>query len=174
MRCPWWCTQGHGDGGAGVCARCGQRVPCPARRHAAWVILRVRRHGSARVIGDDTLSIGFRAAVIDDTVEIPALLAVTDRALTRARCHAVILAGHRLDADLVRIAALSAVPLRGATGVRSAWANRATKERGVALMVDTGWEASATGTELDMPLDAAECPTRWDGRSPASGRDRPR
>ena len=120
---------------------------------AAMVYLRVRRHGSARLVGDDTLSIGFRAAVIEDTAEIPALFALTDRALTRARRHAVILAGYRLDADLLRMSALSAVPLRGAAGVLSAWANRATKQRRVALMVDTGSEASATGAELDMPLD---------------------
>jgi hypothetical protein len=31
--------QGHHDNGASACARCGQRTPCPARQHAASVIL---------------------------------------------------------------------------------------------------------------------------------------
>ena len=78
---------------------------------------------------------------------------LTDRALTRARRHAVILAGHRLRGDLARMNTLSAVPLRGTAGVLAAWANRAMKQRGVAVMVDTGSEASATGAELDTPLD---------------------
>jgi len=31
--------QRHHDIGTGICAVCGQRTPCPARRHAASVIL---------------------------------------------------------------------------------------------------------------------------------------
>jgi hypothetical protein len=31
--------QRHHDIGTGICAVCGQRTPCPARRHAALVIL---------------------------------------------------------------------------------------------------------------------------------------
>ena len=120
---------------------------------SAMVYLRVRRHGPARRIGEDTLSIGFRTAVVEDPAEVPDLLMLTDRALTRARRQAVILAGHLLRTELARMNTLSAVPLRGAAGVLAAWANRAMKQRGAAVMVDTGLEAGATGAELDMPLE---------------------
>lgn len=83
---------------------------------AATVYLRVRRHGSAYDISGDTLQIGFRATVLDHVAETPDLLAVTDRALTRARRHAVILAGHALGQGLARMTLLSTVPLRGAAG----------------------------------------------------------
>ena len=119
---------------------------------AATVYLRVRRHGSAYDISADTLSIGFRATVLDDPAEVPDLLGVVDRALTRARRHAAILAGHDLDIDLSQMMALSETPLRGALGVAEAWADRTTKGRGLALMVDTDAEASATGAALDMPV----------------------
>ncbi|MFI7553535.1 hypothetical protein ACIBQ2_27785 [Micromonospora sediminimaris] len=120
---------------------------------AATVYLGVRRHGSAYEVGEESLSIGFRADVVEDRTEIPALLRLTDRALTRARRHAAILAGHRLGDDLSRMATLSAVPLRGAAGVLAAWVNRAAKQRGMALMVDTSVEASDAGADLDMPLE---------------------
>lgn len=120
---------------------------------AATVYLRVRRYGIAYQVGEDSLCLGFRATVIDDSADIPALLGTLDRALTRARRHAAILAGHRLGDDLTRMAELSAVPLRGAAGVLAAWANRAVKERGLALMLDTANEARATGADLDMSLD---------------------
>ncbi|MGC9665970.1 hypothetical protein ACNTMW_05365 [Planosporangium sp. 12N6] len=120
---------------------------------AATVYLRVRRHGTVYTVGEESLSIGFRATVIEDPAEVPHLLVLTDRALTRARRHATILAGHRLDDDLTRMASLSAVPLRGTAGVLAAWAHRRVKERGVALMVDTAAEARDTGTDLDMSLD---------------------
>ncbi|MDQ7905970.1 hypothetical protein RB614_15770 [Phytohabitans sp. ZYX-F-186] len=120
---------------------------------AATVYLRVRRHGTAAQAGEQSLSIGFRATVIEEPAEAPHLLTLTDRALTRARRHAVILAGHHLDNDLTCMGALSTTPLRGAAGVLAAWANRTVKERGVALMIDTAAEARTTGVELDMPLD---------------------
>jgi hypothetical protein len=125
---------------------------------AATVYLRVRRHGTAHDVDADRLSIGFRATVIEDLVEAPDLLATVDRALTRARRHAAILAGHRLGDDLSRMAELSPVPLRGAAGVLAAWANRMVKERGVALMVDTGVEARTTGADLDVSLEAVPAP----------------
>jgi hypothetical protein len=125
---------------------------------ATTVYLRVRKHGSAVDISSDTLSIGFRANVIENTAEVPDLLALVDRALTRARRHAVIVAGHRLDGDLSRMAALSIVPMRGAAGVLAAWANRSNRERGVALMVDTDAEARTVGAALDMPLDPLPAP----------------
>jgi hypothetical protein len=122
---------------------------------AATVYLRVRRYGGAYQVGEERLPIGFRATVIEDSAEVPDLLALTDRALTRARRHAAILAGHRLGENLTRMAELSKVPLRGAAGVLAAWANRSNKERGVALMVDTVAEARDTGAGagLDMSLE---------------------
>jgi hypothetical protein len=119
---------------------------------AATVYLRVRKHGTALHICPGTLSIGFRASIIDRAADVPDLLALVDRALTRARRHAVIVAGHRLDGDLRRLAALSSVPMRGAAGVLAAWANRGNRERGVALMVDTDMEARTVRAALDMPL----------------------
>ncbi|MDG4797185.1 hypothetical protein [Micromonospora sp. WMMD1082] len=120
---------------------------------SAAVYLRVRKHGAAHLIADDTLSIGFRTVVIEDAAEVPDLLRLTDRELTGARRLGVILAGHRLSDDLTRMNILSGVPLRGAAEVLSAWANRAVKQRGVAVMVDTASEASATGADLNMPLE---------------------
>lgn len=125
---------------------------------SAAVYLRVRKQGPAHLIADDTLSIGFRTAVIEDAAEVPDLLKLTDRELTGARRLGVILAGHRLSRDLTRMNTLSAVPLRGAAEVLSAWANRSVKQRGVAVMIDTASEARATGAELDMPLEPVPGP----------------
>lgn len=125
---------------------------------AATVYLGIRRHGTAYEVGEESLSIGFRATVVEDSAEIPHLLTLTDRALTRARRHAAILAGRHLGDDLTRMAALSPVPLRGAAGVLAAWANRAAKQRGLALMVDTAAEAGDSGADLDMPLDPVPYP----------------
>lgn len=120
---------------------------------SAAVYLRVRKHGAAHHVADDTLSIGFRAAVIEGPAEAPELLKLTDRELTGARRLGVILAGHRLGRDLSRMSTLSSVPLRGAAEVLSAWADRAVKQRGVAVMVDTASEADATRAELDTQLE---------------------
>lgn len=119
---------------------------------SAAVYLRVRRHGPAQLVTDDTLSIGFRTVVIEDAAEVPHLLTVTDQELTGARRLGVVLAGHRLDAELTRMSTLSGVPLRGAAEVLSAWANRSVKQRGMAVMVDTAAEAATTGAELGMPV----------------------
>jgi hypothetical protein len=130
---------------------------------ASLVYLRVRRRGSTQQISDDTLSIGFRTAVIEDGTEVPDLLTMADRALTRARRHAAIMAGHWLSADLDRLNTRAAVPLRGVDGVLSAWSDRTGKQRGVAVMIDTGSEANKTGADLGMPLQPApeqvpDCP----------------
>ena len=124
----------------------------------ATVYLRVRRHGPAQPVDPRALSIGFRATVIENTTEVPELLALADRALTRSRRHARIVAGHRLDGDLSRIAGLCTVPLRGVAGVRTGWANRETRERGMALMVDTDVEARPLAAHLDVPLDPLPVP----------------
>jgi hypothetical protein len=126
---------------------------------AATVYLRVRRHGSRYDIGTETLSIGFRAAVLDDPAEAPNLVAVVDRALTRARRHAVILAGHALGDDLAQMMALSATPLRGAVGMAEAWADRASPGRGLAVMIDTAAEAGTTGAALDRATAPLLVPT---------------
>lgn len=129
---------------------------------AATVYLRVRRHGSPIGIDAGTLSIGFRAAVIDNPGDLPDLLGLVDRALTRARRHAAVLAGHRFAEDLIRMTALSGVLLRGVAGVQGGWANRQDKGRGLALMVDTAIDAADTGAELDMPLDPLPAPIPHD------------
>lgn len=125
---------------------------------AATVYLRVRKHGTPLAVDSDTLAIGFRAVVVDTADDVPLLLGVVDRALTRARRHAVIVAGHTLADDLVRMATMSPVPLRGAAGVAAAWVNRGVRERGIALMVDTAAEAADVGADLAMataPIPAA-------------------
>lgn len=124
----------------------------------AAVCLRVRRHGPAQLVDAGNLSIGFRATVIENTTEVPNLLALLDRALTRARRHATILAGHHLDSDLNRMTGLCTVPLRGVAGVLTGWANRDTRERGMALMVDTDVEARPLAAHLDVPLDPLPVP----------------
>lgn len=126
-----------------------ERVPVAV----SSVYLRVRRRGSTQQVSDDTLSIGFRTAVIEDRAEVPDLLTLADRALTRARRHAAIMAGHWLRPDLDRINTWSAVPLRGVDGVLSAWSDRTEKQRGVAVMIDTGSEANKTGADLGMSLE---------------------
>lgn len=120
---------------------------------SAAVYVRVRKHGVALRVADDTLSIGFRAVVIGDAAEAPDVLNLTDRELIGARRLGVILAGHRLGRDLSRMSALSPVTLRGAAEVLPAWADRKVKQRGMAAMVDTATEASTTGAELDTQLE---------------------
>lgn len=126
---------------------------------ASAVYLRVRRHGPAQQVNDLTLAIGFRTVAIENPADMPDLLAVLDRALTRARRHAAILAGHRLAKDLARVAGLSATPVRGVVGVLDAWTDRATKQRGMALIVDT---QDADRPELDVALDPIPAPLPGD------------
>jgi hypothetical protein len=125
---------------------------------AATVYLRVRKHGQPLSVSSGTLSIGFRAAVIEHPAEVPDLLPLVARALTRARRHALILAGHDLATDLTRMTGLSPAPLRGVAGVASAWADRRVRQRGMALMVDTSAEARDTSRGLNLPVDPASAP----------------
>jgi hypothetical protein len=120
---------------------------------SAAVYVRVRKRGAAHRVADDTLSIGFRAVVIGDAAQTRDLLRLSDRELIGARRLGVVLAGHRLGRELSRMSALSPVPLRGAAEVSSTWADRKVKQRGMAVMVDTAIEASATGAELDTRLE---------------------
>lgn len=124
----------------------------PLPMAAATVYLRVRRRGNAEEIRPDTLPIGFRVTVLDDPAEVPDLFAVLDRALTRARRHAAVLAGYAFGDDLARMLALSTVPLRGAAGALAGWADRTVSQRGMAVMVDTAVEASNTGAALDVAV----------------------
>ncbi len=125
--------------------------------------LRTRRTGTLRVT-PDTLNVGFRVAVIDEPREVPALVDLFDRALVRARRHALALGGHGLADDLRVIAGLDKDRrLPGVTGVSQAWVDRTSKGRGMAHMVDTRHDVADTRTaRLDAPLDASAvtmCPT---------------
>lgn len=137
----------------------GQPDPLPLA--AATAYLRVRKHGQPLHVGGDTLSIGFRATVAEDRSDAPELLALLDRALSRARRHALILAGHDLAGDLARMVDLSPAPLRGAVGVASAWQTRHTRQRGMALMIDTATDAHDTALVMNLLVDptlpADEC-----------------
>lgn len=138
---------------------------------ATTVYLRVpRRGGAAYDVREDTLSIGFRATVLQDELEVPNLIALLDRALTRTRRHAAILAGHGIGDELARIVALSPRTLRGAVGVRDAWAGRSTRERGIALMVDTSAEASTVAAELDPDVGSLHVTCRCTSCAPSLAR----
>ncbi len=54
-------------------------------RAVATVYLRIRRHGNAQKVNAQTLPVGLRATVVEDPADAPDLMAVADRALTRAR-----------------------------------------------------------------------------------------
>ena len=129
------------------------RGPDPLPLAAATVYLRVRKHGEPQPVSGASLRVGFRATVTEYPGEVPQLLAVWDRALVRARRHALVLAGHHLANDLTRAVQLSPTPLRGADGVAAAWQTRSVQQRGMALMVDTASEARNAGTGLSLPLD---------------------
>lgn len=144
------------------------RQPDPLPAAAATVYLRVRKHGQPLSVSGDTLSIGFRTTVAEDPADVPELLAVLDRALSRARRHALILAGHDLAGDLARMLDLSPAPLRGVVGVASAWETRHTRQRGMALMCDTATDAHDTARVLNLPID----PTVPEEESTCAGRPR--
>ena len=130
--------------------------PVPAA--VATVYLRIRRDGTTLEVTDETLAIGFRVTTIESLAEVQALLQLTDRAVTRARRHAAVLAGHRFEDELAQLAALSSDSLRGIAGVRSEWPGRSAKVGGIAQMVDTGFEAADAPGALHIPLlgDAGE------------------
>lgn len=148
----------------------GGRETMPAS--VATVYLRIRRRGNAAYdVHEETLSIGFRVAVVDHEHESESLVALLDRALVRARRHAAILAGDNLGDDLDRIVERSKLPLRGAVSVRDAWRARGVQERGVALMVDTSVEASEVAAEFGSQrrlLHASATRSGADGPDPAS------
>jgi len=120
--------------------------------------LHVRRTGTLH-IGDTGYSFGFRATVVDDQAEVPELVTLSDRALVRARRHAVVLAGHDLDRDLERLPGWSQQRLAGVTGVREAWGDRMVKGRGLAQMFDTQLDRTDVAVCLDPPLDQDNAPT---------------
>lgn len=134
---------------------------------AAAVYLRTRRAGTLHV-DPDTLNVGFRVAVLDEPGEAPVLVDLFDRALARARRHAVALAGHGLAGDLKAVAGLTDRRLPGVVGVGLAWADRASKGRGMARMVDTrpAERPAETTRRVDVPLEAGA-----EGTLPTSARN---
>ncbi len=117
--------------------------------------LHVRRTGTLG-IRDIGYTFGFRANVVDDRAEVPELVALVDRALVRARRHAVVLAGHDLDHDLERLPGWSQQRLPGVMGVREAWRDRAVRGRGLAQMFDTKYDRSDMAADLHPPFEAHE------------------
>jgi len=117
--------------------------------------LHVRRTGTL-AIRDIGYNFGFRANVLDDRAEVPELVALADRALVRARRHAVVLTGHDLDHDLNRLPTWSQQRLAGVMGVREAWRNRAVRGRGLAQMFDTRYDHTHLSADLDPPFEAYE------------------
>lgn len=125
----------------------------------AIVYLRTRRAGTLQV-DPDTLSVGFRVAVLDELGEAPELVDLFDRALVRCRRHAVALVGHGLGDDLKAVADLIDRRLPGVVGVGAAWPDRASKGRGVARMVDTRYDFASVATgRLDVPLEVGATAT---------------
>lgn len=134
---------------------CGARLPVCA----ATVYLRTRRAGTLQV-DPNTLNVGFRVVVLDEADEAHALIDLFDRALARGRRHAVALAGHGLANDLKAIAGLAGRRLPGVVGVSLAWAERASKGRSMARMVDTRHDvAPMTTGRVDVPLEAGAAVT---------------
>ncbi|MGH8903709.1 MAG: hypothetical protein ACRDYA_19060 [Egibacteraceae bacterium] len=144
-----------------ACDDRGERLPVCA----AAVYLRTRHAGTLQV-DPDTLNVGFRVAVLDGPGEAPALVDLFDRALVRCRRHAVALAGHGLADDLKAVAGLIDRRLPGVVGVGLAWADRASKGRGMARMVDTRHDLALENTgSIDVPLGAGT-----EGTLPTSAR----
>jgi hypothetical protein len=129
---------------------CGMQLPVCA----AAVYLRTRRAGTLQV-DPNTLNVGFRIAVLNESGEVPALVNLFDRALVRGRRHAAALVGYGLGNDLKAIASLTDRRLPGVVGVSLAWADRASKRRGMARMVDTRHDiAPAVAERVDVSLEA--------------------
>jgi len=104
--------------------------------------------------------VGFRVVVLDEVDEANALIDLFDRALVRDRRHAVALAGHGLADDLKVIAGIAGRRLPGVIGVGFAWADRASKGRNMARMVDTCHDlAPTTAGHIDVSLEGGAAVT---------------
>lgn len=130
----------------------------PVLASVATVYLRVRRDGKPLDVSDETLALGFRASVAEGAADVPALLDLTDRAITRARRHAAILVGHRLVDDLERLAHNAPAPLRGITGLKPEWHARSAKVGGIARMVDTAYDLATTAADLQLTTEDDSTP----------------
>jgi hypothetical protein len=121
---------------------------------AASVYLRIRRAGMLQV-DPDTLNVGFRVSALDEPGDAPGLVDLFDRALVRCRRHAVALAGHGLGDDLKAVTGLMNQRLPGVVGVDLAWTDRASRDRGMARMVDIRHDLGPTPSRrVNVPLEA--------------------
>lgn len=102
----------------------------------AVVYLRLAARRRVREVDPDRFDAGFRVTAADRPGDVPDLLGVLDRTLLRARRHAAVLTGHDLGGTLAGIRAGSTRPLRGIDGLLDAWADRDSRTRGTALIVD--------------------------------------
>jgi hypothetical protein len=115
----------------------GQRaVTAPAAIAVGYLLLHRTR---AIEVTEDTVSFGFRAASTAGDGGVRDLVRIADLDLMQARRHARFLAGHAL-ADGLR-SLREAEPGRAACGlaaVEAAWADRRSRRRGTAAMIDIG------------------------------------
>jgi hypothetical protein len=104
--------------------RTGDDHPVPAAVAIVYLPLH-RTH--AVCVTERTLMFGFRSASADDPADTPALAAIADLDLMRARRQAAVLAGYRLPDDLsgLRQAGHTA-QLRGLSAVEHEWLDRGT------------------------------------------------
>lgn len=121
----------------------------PIPRCASVVYLRVQPTCTLSVT-PVVLPIGFRATVLETTTDLDELLEVFDRALVRARRHAYLLAGHRLERQLNGLALLSPVRRPGiATVLATSWSD--VRARGMARL--HGISDDLTNAAVDVDLD---------------------
>ena len=126
---------------------------------AATVYLRVRRDGKPLAVTDTTLAIGFRITAVETSADLQPLLGLVDRAISRGRRHAAIVAGHDLEQELARLGDLSSEALRGVDGLRTAWTARSDKQAGIARMVDTAVDVSPSTVSVQLSDDVAKRPS---------------
>jgi hypothetical protein len=109
-------------------------VSVPTAVAVAYLLLHRTR---AITVTEDTVSFGFRAASTADDGGIHEIAQVADLDLMQARRHARILAGHALAGSLHALTdAAPALTARGLAAVEAAWADRQTRARGTATMID--------------------------------------
>lgn len=98
----------------------GQQVAATA----AIVYLPLHRSRPVTVTGQ-TLAFGFRAVSASDLTEVPAVAAIADLDLMRARRHAAVLAGYHLGKDLAALQRADGVTAcRGLAAVAGEWGDR--------------------------------------------------
>ena len=118
---------------------------------AAVVYLRLRRDGKATLISDETLSFGFRVTVLETPADLLPVVRIVDQAISRARRHATVVAGHGLEDELTRLLTMGGTKLRGIEGLHHEWASRGEKHSGLAQLVDTATEARQSPCVVHVP-----------------------